>query len=518
MTKLALFLLFAAITTAQDQSGVIDGLVRDSISGTPVADLKVTLRSLGSTPAFRNQKTDVAGNFRFDNLAAGPYELSFYKVGYVDSGYFGGPVLQVRVKAGPDPSHATVNLVPTGSIEGRVLDENGKPVKGVLLYAERNNAPAILAISEEGGRYRLENLAPEQFRIEIRVPFPLRKETVRRDPDRGVIEGFPNTQFYPGVEDVRAAAMVPVASGTVQGGFDIRLKRLPLVELSGSAIDLSTKTPLAGAEVELSPAAGGLADSTYDRRSIAADGTFRFDLIRPGRYTLLFYRSKGDKDSPYSSPIEVGTSGVRDYVERVPALTRLTGKVVMPPDKAQEWGHLDVVLVNPAGGSTARHVEVAADGSFAFEGVSPGHWSVMLSPSKGSVRPWYVASVSHGNGRADKGSVTVTEGVNPPVEIVLGADAAQVSGIVQTSAGQPASGAMVLLTGAAGTVAFQAISAEGAFTISGIAPGEYLITAVPSRDASEWVGNSSKTCGSKSIKLNLAPSERRTVPMELCLN
>ena len=297
------------------------------------------------------------------------------------------------MKAGTDPAKLTVDLVPTGAIEGRVLDEDGKPLKGVLLYAERDNAPSLLAVSENGGAFRLDALAPDSYHIVVRVPYPLRRETARQNAGTGEKEGYANTQYFPGVEDAAAAALVTVAPGTVVGGFDIRLKRMPLVELSGRVLASGSRVPLAGAEVELAPASGGLTDSTFERRSVSAEGAFHFDLIRPGRYSLIVHRRAGDRESPHASSLEVGARGLQDFLETVPALTRIEGRVIVPPDKAAEWGGQKVVLRASIAGVDTREALTSDDGRFVFDAVAPGEWWIGVMPARG----WQRAVVRGGH-------------------------------------------------------------------------------------------------------------------------
>lgn len=363
----------------------------------------------------------------------------------------------------------------------------------------------MLAVSEAGGQFKMENLPPDPYRIQMVVPYALRERSVKRDGEE--VAGYPNAQFYPGVEDATAAAVIPVEPGVVLNGFDIRLKRVPLVEFSGRVVDGPTHGPLRGGEVELAPA-GGLRDSTYDRRAVGADGGFRFDLIRPGRYALLVYRSKGDKQSPFVANVEVGRSGLRDFEEMVPVPVRLSGRVIVPEAKAAEWGAVQVILARRGeGGVAQRESAVGADGAFGFEDVMPGEWGLYVSPVRGLSRAWYVKGMRANGQPVPPGRLRVAEGENAPVEIVLGEDAATLAGVVSSSP------AMVVVRGEAGIVASQTASGEGAFAITGLAPGEYRVIALPPREAL----SPSENCLTKAVKVVLGSSERRVVGLETCV-
>ena len=187
-----LMLLLSYCVLGQDSGGSIEGTVRDAVSGAAIPDARVHLRGyrpVGQPPVNLQQKTIAGGLFRFDGLPAGPYAIAVDKPGYVGSDYSGGPMESVRLAAGGAVEKVVVDLTPTGAVEGQILDEDSKPVKGVLLYAVRPNAPRVMAISGAEGRYRLEYLAPATYRIEVRVPYPLRKETLKREPDSGALLG-----------------------------------------------------------------------------------------------------------------------------------------------------------------------------------------------------------------------------------------------------------------------------------------------------------------------------------------
>ena len=97
------------------------------------------------------------------------------------------------------------------------------------------------------------------------------------------------------------------------------------------------------------------------------------------------------------------------------------------------------------------------------------------------------------------------EGENAPVEIVLGGDAASVSGSV-------AAAGFVVAVRDGSIVASQPVSADGAFGIQGLAPGDYVFTAVPSRPRQ----SPEAVCGARSQRLHLEANDRRVLALELC--
>ncbi len=477
---------------AQESQGTLTGTVRNTVTGAPVEGVSAELTSAPSIkpPVMRRQVSSAAGLFQFADLPAGTYVLRFHKSGYVDSSYDGGPVVQARVQAAAAPEAVDVKLVPTGSIEGRVLDEEGAPLKGVVLYAERPSKASLMTVSADGGRYRLELLPPDQFRILTRVSYSLRKETAKRDASSSQMLGFAPSLYVPGVDDTAAASPVNVSAGSTLGGFDIRLKRVPLVAVSGHAMDAESRQPFRG-EIEIAPQRGA---SDGARLPLDGTGAFTFDLIPSGRYKLLFYRDRAKDALAYESPIDTGASGSAGLAITVPVFTRITGRVLVPADRATDWGAVDAVLSN---GRQARAVRAAADGSFAFDDVPPGDWKMGASPAdRLGARPWYVAAIRCGPRDVAAEGLMVAEGENPPVEILLGTDAAAVRGDA------PAGSRVRVADSDGHVVAEQTAQPGGTFWISGLRPGEYRI----------YIGS----CVSKAVSLKLTPSVTSAVRLESC--
>ena len=525
---------FAVGLPAQDPEGVIEGSVRDGVSMMPVPGVQILLHGAGR---YHQTKADDAGTFRFEKLPAGEYALELKKPGYVGSDYADGKTEHVSLKPGAVTERVTIDLTPTAMIEGRVFDEEGRPLKGVHLYAQRKRRGLpIPATSEEEGRYRLEYLAPGDYEIEVRVPYGIRRDTVKRDAETGDMYGYANSQYYPGVDDARAAGIVPVGPAMHLGGFDIRLRRTRLVKLEGRAVDAVTREPLRGAEIELSPEAEGLTDETYERRRVDQQGgAFRFELIQPGRYSLLAYRGSAEDELPYVVPVDVGASGVVDLRVSVPPVERIEGRVTCPECKAKNWGALLVSLRPPVGGARPRWVKVGEDGTFVFDGIPPGRWRLWMNWSaerpgeltmdSSGVRPanWYVAAVRFGQQNALRTPLTVSEGSNPRIEVTLSDRAGRITGRVVDARQRPVKGAVVLVREADAEPGIPrqlypaTTSPAGAFTLQGLAPGEYVISAWPERfSVRELTVDRQRACGNRIAKVKVTDGSTSFAQLELC--
>ncbi len=54
-----------------------------------------------------------------------------------------------------------------GSIEGRMFDEDGRPVAGAVIRAERSGYPGVLLRTDKDGYYRINNVHTGKWEIEF---------------------------------------------------------------------------------------------------------------------------------------------------------------------------------------------------------------------------------------------------------------------------------------------------------------------------------------------------------------
>jgi hypothetical protein len=362
-----------------------------------------------------------SGAFRFGGLDPDRYGVRVSKSGYREAFRF------VAVKSGEaDP--IVVTLTPFAEISGRVLDEEGHAMGGVLVYGRTS----LLATSDRDGAYRIGELSPGEYVLAFRMPIALREATLERKEDTGEVFGYGAVAYYPGVT---------VAAGMHLRGYEIRLRRERLVEFKGRVVEMAGAEPLRTAAVQLDPG-DGLEDATWQRRIVNNNGGFRFELIAPGRYSLLVYRDGATQIDKlaYRVPVNVGAGGVADAEVRVPRNVDLALKVTLPhPEKPVEGGVLVVVdraSVLPSWGLCRPHADCAV------HDIPPGRWSFRLTAGMRETgdapRRLYVAAFRLGEQNAWGAPVTVAEGGNPPFEVVFTDEVGFIEAAVTTEDGQPA--------------------------------------------------------------------------------
>lgn len=156
--------VFAEFAAAQD----INGRVAEDHSGSPLASVEVRVERIGATRLVADVETAPDGTFRLPLLPGGDYRFQFSKPNYLDT--------TLRFRAAVPPTIA-VRLVRCGVIFGRVLDQQGHPVRGAVVYAMPKqggggplrpmaNQPAgSYAVADQNGQYRLFYLPPGEYAV-----------------------------------------------------------------------------------------------------------------------------------------------------------------------------------------------------------------------------------------------------------------------------------------------------------------------------------------------------------------
>ena len=300
----------------------IAGIVVAAGSNTPVRRASVTITN--ATPRFsRSVQTDDQGAFSFSGLAAGEYTLSAMKSGFVESIYgqrqpgSGRPGTPIRVVEGQQIFRLSLALARGGAITGTVVDETGEPASGISVHAlrwvmqagQRSAQPTAITVTDDRGVYRLHSLLPGEYLISAspnaasvmllpaegieysRVVSALDAATVAglrlRMSDAEAPPVAPASGltrvFFPGTTIGSTATTVAIGPGEERSGIDIPMQIVPLARISGSVI--SPTGPVSGASVQLSEQTGLQFGGVRTART-DKDGRFTFEAVAPGQHTL----------------------------------------------------------------------------------------------------------------------------------------------------------------------------------------------------------------------------------------
>ena len=239
-------------------------------------------------PEVKYGKTGSDGRFVFRDLKEGKYRLVAIRSGGLYYPVeFGQRDLSQRglnfpVAAGEAKKDVKIEMVPTGAISGRVVDEDGQPMGHVLVMAltpqERSGEVRLeierVVLTDERGEYRIFWLGPGKYTVAAvyedqqrrtidMAPMAPPGRTVARQratspvvirqllPDGSSVEEAYGVVYFGGTVDPRAARMIEVQSAETFAGADIPMGagKMHTTHIRGVVINGDSGQPVNGVSV-----------------------------------------------------------------------------------------------------------------------------------------------------------------------------------------------------------------------------------------------------------------------------
>lgn len=263
-----------------------------------------------------------------------------------------GP-LAAEASGARDPA-APARAGPT-RVEGRVLDETGRPIEGARVTAVGAPAPAPTTLTDADGRYALSLPPPGTFPLRIEVP---------------------------GGETLDAVALA--------GAAEIVASRTPTFPIAGRVVDAATGEGVGGVPVTARPAASP--DGDGPTATTAANGAFVVGVRVAATYVLhVGARALGDgADAAAAAYVPARVDGVAtgttDVVVRLTTGLAIEGRVLDDAgDLVARPLRVDVVGRTARGDPdwSRRRAVRLPDGALKVPGLAPGRYDVWVRPEPG---------------------------------------------------------------------------------------------------------------------------------------
>jgi hypothetical protein len=491
----------------------------------PVRRARVTLES-DALLAPKTTDTDTEGRYRFASLPAGTYRVNAEKAGFVLPATWSRRAWNVAVDQSVT---ADIVMVRGAALEGRVVNDSGDAVAGVVISASRfvygshgARPAAVQQVRTDGrGRFRVHTLPAGEYYLDA-APDPRQAGAGAPTPT-----GVART-YYPGTARVSDARHIALAIGEEVLNLDFTITNVPLATVSVNIADSTGQRP-ANFSVRLQPVGGTPSDVVGFRNPQTNSSDSR--NVPPGDYWVLATSHSTPTADPEFAATRLNVAGVD-----VPNFSVSTSK------GAAIVAHLEVEgasaplpaglllmaletefdLPTPQGApGPAAPVAVNADSTVTIRSLFgprlirltrlPATWalkSVWLDDAEITDTPF--------DFKATERSRTL--------RIVVTPNTASVSGTVDDGRGRRAMAARVVVfsdderqwIADSRFVKTTEISSPGQFTIAGLLPGKYFVAAVESLDDGAWADPGVlRQLKSIASSVTLAEHQTQTIALKL---
>lgn len=487
-------------------TGVIRGRVTAADTGRPLRRAQVFL-SAPDAGERRTASTNSRGEYEVTELAAARYSVTVTRSGYLPLSYGarlpGEPGRPVDLRDGDTAAGIDFALPRSGVISGRVVDETGDPVPGVTVWVmryeyfrrRRTLVPAgSSARTDDTGQYRATGVMPGEYLVVAML-----RETWTVGGKEPRVYGYAPT-YAPSTASAGEARRVRLAAGKEAPNVDVTLVAAPAVSISGVA-RRSDGAPLANTSVSLGQNVIGPLSQSFAGVSdgpVGADGGWRIKNVPPGEYDLSASAQGPLGRESANMKITVQGTDIEGITITTEAPVTVNGEIAM------ESGAL---VPDPPGGRLRVAVEtigdqpqtvipvsddnglVKTDGRFTFKSTSgPAVVRVTTLPRGMSIKSVEVDGREMPDGVLELKGGRTLDGVR----IVITDRFPAVTGLVTDDRAAAAEGAVLLFpadesrwVGIADNTRLTRTTAQGAFRLDGVRPGEYFAVALGSIQSSQ---------------------------------
>ncbi len=490
----------ASLNAGQQASCVLDGIVKDASTGEGLRKVTVRLTPRSRSEAGYQDTSDVSGRFHFEGVRADDYELTGqhpgYSEGILGAGEPGGSGVILHLVAGIQLAALELKLFRHSSVSGKVLDENGQPLLGVLVQAVRQQwfrghkayfTPSQ-ASTNDMGEYRMSGLEPGRYYL------------YASGPDEGFVEeqGKPEKRmlpvFYPGLQTLEDATPFELHAAEDLAGIDFRLRAAAVFHIRGR-VDFSASADKPE-DLMVNARKPGMPPELADMEGdIKLDGSFDITGVPPGDYEVGI--SNRVSHQLGTVHLEVRANDVNGVVIVVLRGSEVKGKIQFAGRDTGDASSMSISLGEPGGDLHHRAYfgTVSRDGAFTIRDVPPGQYVVGVF---GEDQTEYVKSVQYAQEEVLGVPIDLSGGVAGDLIISISKGAGQVGGSVRwPGQGEPGSqqelrrGADVVLVSErvrldGWAVQFASIDQDGQFSFKSVPPGKYYGFAAENVEGGLW--------------------------------
>lgn len=498
----------------------IAGTAVDAKSGSPLSHAYVQIMDAKKRQETQSYLTSSDGRFEF-HVPAGKYGLSAAKRGFIPTSYNQHGLFSTGIVtgAGLDTESLVLRVMPEAIISGKIIDENGEPVRsgGITIYRQNNDAgisridQVQSANTDDQGTYEAANLQPGTYFVGVKASawYEVHPATAIVGPsappsvDQSLDVVYPTT-YYGDVTEADEATPIPVRSGD-RLEADIRLTPVPALHLlfnvpedGHHGINVPTLEKSVFGQME------GVPNNGVQQVS---PGVYEMTGVPPGSYMVTMPNSGGQPQAPMvfnlSSSQELSGVG-GSPTAKVEFTVAIQGSRTLP-------NGLFIGLRDSKGQVTTMPVD--ANGKAEIENVIAGQY-VVVAGSRNGLHT--VAGMSWGGQQRPGRQMTIAPGAILDASITLISGSVTVEGIAKRGE-KPFPAAMIVLVPKdpeknQDLFRRDQSDSDGTFSLLNVVPGSYKVIAIEDGWDLDWAKPAVLARYSRNAQvLNVPANNRNTV-------
>jgi hypothetical protein len=403
------------------------------------------------------------------------------------------PAMRITALAGQRAS-ANFQLLPTGTVTGRVFDPEGRPMEGVSVTLSRLSwtgdgrrmlqpitfAARASATTNDLAEYRLYWIPAGDYYLSARD----RSGALTTAGALGLPQKYVTT-YYPGVADPNDAATLHVPAGVELGGINLNLSRAHSTMVRGRVVSPVADVADSVTIVNMAPVDESIVADPVQVNFNYVSKTYVADNILPGRYRIIAtLRIPNRFNLSGEVIVNVAEEPLDNVVVSVTPSQRITGQLRVEDSspavrEALEAGKLHVNLqARPNAAFLSGSTEVRKDGAFVLNDVGVVQYRAEVF---GLPPDAYIVSARLGGADILEKGFTLRGESPGPMDITVSGLGGRIAGVVRSPQNEIVpSGRVVLVPEAASrgrSDLFKVATLDqyGRFNIQGITPGRYKI-------------------------------------------